>query len=95
VSQVPKDVAHCPTAYEVYLQHNRSCCFTCAGPTFPSNERTSCDKLFDVLNSAEKRQTTCCMVDREFAISRHATGRSVLDLQPLKRLSVVCPVVLH
>jgi hypothetical protein len=52
--------------------------FTCAGPTFPSNERTSCDKLFDVLSSAEKRQTTSCMVDREFAISRHATGQPVL-----------------
>lgn len=44
-----------------------------AGPAFPSNENGNYDKLPDVL-SATGRRLKSCMVDREFAISKHATG---------------------
>lgn len=45
-----------------------------AGPAFPSSENTSYDKLFDVL-SQTGRKVPSCMVDREFAIGKHATGQ--------------------
>lgn len=44
-----------------------------AGPAFPSSENTKTDKLFDVLSQSGRRVTSC-MVDREFAIGKHATG---------------------
>lgn len=49
-------------------------CVSVAGPAFPSSENTKFDKLFDVL-SQSGRQAKSCMVDREFAIGRHATGQ--------------------
>lgn len=47
--------------------------FVLSGPSFGSNESSGVDKLPDVLAS-QGRRVASCLVDRQDALSRHATG---------------------
>lgn len=55
--------------------------FNVAGPSFPSTEGSQVDKLPDVLSSTG-RKAKSCLVDREFAISKHATGQQLARGMP-------------